>query len=158
MLEEVAKTWKRNGGGVIVEGNGEEFKTILKNIAACMVGGRVVQGRSLSRHSSAVFRAGQEENSASPRLGERPVIGRDDSQASLGFSELAVAERSDDEDEEYGKDLRAWLKVIGAFEQPRITYNVNKKHFERYVKRIASTAHIMTSESLDILWYTYKQR
>ncbi|KAI9788918.1 MAG: DNA-directed DNA polymerase epsilon, subunit B [Peltula sp. TS41687] len=134
VLEEVAKTWKRNGGGVIVEGNGEEFKKILKNIAGCMLGGRLVQGRSLSRHSSAVFRTGtgREGESASPRFGDRPEVGRDDSQASLGMSELAVADRSDeDEDEEHSKDPRSWLKVIGAFEQPRITFDVNKKHFER---------------------------
>ena len=56
------------------------------------------------------------------------VLGREDSQSSLGFSTLDVEEEEEDEGL---KDPRKWLKVIDAFEQPRLAYNVGKKHFDR---------------------------
>jgi len=39
-----------------------------------------------------------------------------------------------DEDEDEGeRECRKWLKVVDAFEQPRLVYNVGKKHFDKYV-------------------------
>ncbi|KAL9068052.1 MAG: hypothetical protein Q9157_006627 [Trypethelium eluteriae] len=49
---------------------------------------------------------------------------------------MSKLEVEDEEDER--RDPRAWMKVIGAFEQPRLVYNVGKKHFE----------HIQTPPSL----------
>ena len=65
------------------------------------------------------------------RLGIRPTkhLTRDDSATSFGMSSLGVEE--DDQDDEGLRDPRKWLKVINAYDQPRMLYNVTKKHFEK---------------------------
>lgn len=131
VLEEVAKSWKSRNGGVIVDGEGNDLKDILKNLEGSMSGGRIVASRELSRQNSLVLGSSQNGEVSHTRLGLRPnVLGREDSQSSLGMSTLDV----EDEDEDDGlRDLRKWLKVIDAFEQPRLVYNVGKKHFDRFV-------------------------
>jgi DNA polymerase epsilon subunit 2 len=121
VLEEVAKSWKKCGGQVIVEGESETLKGIIKTLEGSMMGGRIVQGSNLSRQSS--FNFGPEISG----LPSRPIL---DSNTSFGMSKLEV-EDHDDEDEHL-KDPRDWLKVVGAFEQPRMIYNVTQKHFEKY--------------------------
>lgn len=114
----MAKSWKRINGGVIVDGDGLELKDILKNLEGSMSGGRIIQGRSMSRQNSLML-----NDSRDSPLG---ALSREDSQQSLGMSGLDV------EDEDEGiKDPRHWMKVINAFEQPRLLYNVTKKHFDK---------------------------
>ena len=134
MLEEVAKSWKSRNGGVIVEGEGNDLKDILKNLEGSMIGGRIVAGRELSRQNSLMLGSSQTGEVSHTRLGLRPnVLGREDSQSSLGTSTLDV----EDADEDDGlRDPRKWLKVIDAFEQPRLVYNVGKKHFDRFVNNL----------------------
>ncbi|KAI9704567.1 MAG: DNA-directed DNA polymerase epsilon, subunit B [Bogoriella megaspora] len=112
VLEEVARMWKKSSGDVIVKDEGDSLKGILKSLEACMSGGKVVQRGGLSRQGSL-----QTETS-------RAGIG--DRQESFGMSSLGV----EDEEQDESRDPRAWLKVIGAFEQPRLAYNTTKKHFE----------------------------
>jgi DNA polymerase epsilon subunit 2 len=129
VLEEVAKSWKNRSGGVIVNGEGSELKDILKNLEGSMSGGRIVAAREPSRQNSLVLGSLQNGEVSHTRLGLRPgVLGREDSQSSLGLSNLDVEEEDDDEGLE---DPRKWLKVIDAFEQPRLMYNVGKKHFDK---------------------------
>ncbi|TVY93195.1 DNA polymerase epsilon subunit B [Lachnellula willkommii] len=132
VLEEVAKSWKNRNGGVIVQGEDSGLKDILKNLEGSMSGGRIVAARELSRQNSLVLGSSQNGEVSHTRLGFRPGglagLGREDSQSSLGLSNLDV---EDDEDDEGVKDPRKWLKVIDAFEQPRLIYNVGKKHFDR---------------------------
>jgi DNA polymerase epsilon subunit 2 len=131
VLEEVAKSWKNRNGGVIVEGGGNELKDILKNLEGSMVGGRIVAARELSRQNSLVLGSSQNGEVSHTRLGLRPnLLSREDSQSSLGMSTLEV---NDEEDEDGLRDPRKWLNVIDAFEQPRLVYNVAKKHFDRFV-------------------------
>ena len=134
VLEEVAKSWKSRNGGVIVEGDGNDLKDILKNIEGSMSGGRIVATRELSRQNSLVLGSSQAGEVSHTRLGLRPnVLGREDSLSSLGISTLDV----EDEEEDDGlRDPRKWLKVIDAFEQPRLVYNVGKKHFDRLVGKL----------------------
>ncbi|KZF20098.1 hypothetical protein L228DRAFT_263397 [Xylona heveae TC161] len=128
VLEEVAKSWKKLGGPVIVDGESAELQTILKNIEGAMSGGRIQQGKSLSRQNSFAFGDGLEKLAADAVGGGSPgSLEREDSQASFGLSALGM----DEEEEELASDPRKWLKVISAFEQPRLFYNVAKKHFER---------------------------
>ncbi|QSZ36732.1 hypothetical protein DSL72_006615 [Monilinia vaccinii-corymbosi] len=130
VLEEVAKSWKNRSGGVIVDGEGTELKEILKALEGNMSGGRVVVGRELSRQNSLVLGSSQHGEVSHTRLGLRPGnVPREDSQSSLGMSMLEV---DDEADEDGLRDPRKWLKVIDAFEQPRLVYNVAKKHFDRY--------------------------
>jgi len=122
VLEEIAKSWKKCGGQVIVEGDNETLKGILKTLEGSMSGGRVVQGSNLGRQSSFNFGpeiAGQMN---------RPSI---DTNNSFGMSSLEVEDK--DEEEDLLKDPREWMKVIGAFEQPKLIYNATQKHFEKYV-------------------------
>ncbi|KAE9378074.1 hypothetical protein N431DRAFT_399446 [Stipitochalara longipes BDJ] len=129
VLEEVAKSWKNRNGGVIVDGEGNDLKDIMKNLEGSMSGGRIVASRELSRQNSLVLGSSQDGGVSQTRLGIRPnVFGREDSQSSLGMSALDV---EDEEDEDDLRDPRKWLNVIDAFEQPRLAYNVAKKHFDR---------------------------
>ncbi|KAH7064404.1 DNA polymeras-like protein epsilon subunit B [Paraphoma chrysanthemicola] len=120
VLEEVAKSWKKCGGQVIVEGESETLKGILKTLEGSMIGGRIVQGSTMSRQSS--FNFGPETDG----LPHRPGL---DSNTSFGMSSLEVEDH--DEDEDLLKDPREWLKVVGAFDQPRMIYNVTQKHFDK---------------------------
>lgn len=128
MLEEVAKTWKKESGQVIVEGDGESLKSILKMLEGSMSGGRIVNASNLSRHGSFNFSADANSKSI-PSLESRPSL---DHNASFGISNLEVEDK--DEEDELLKDPREWMKVIGAFEQPKLVYNVSKKHFDKCVQ------------------------
>jgi DNA polymerase epsilon subunit 2 len=120
VLEEVAKSWKKCGGQVIVEGDSETLKGILKTLEGAMLGGRITQGSNLSRQSSFNF---------GPEIAGLPSRPAPDSNTSFGMSSLEVDDH-EDEDEQL-KDPRDWLKVIGAFEQPRMIYNITQKHFDK---------------------------
>jgi DNA polymerase epsilon subunit 2 len=151
-LEEVSRAWKARGGGVMVDAKALEFGEILKALEGSMVGGRVVDGGSgitggaraaqaagvsglaggLVRQNSLLLETTQESDMASTRLGLRPSGGlvREDSNASFGMSALDVEEDGDDSGL---SDPRRWLKVVDAFSQPRYVYNIDKRHFERFV-------------------------
>jgi DNA polymerase epsilon subunit 2 len=114
-----------------VEGDGSDLKDILKNLEGSMIGGRIVANRELSRQNSLVLGSSQHGETSHTRHGLRPdILGRQDSLSSLGMSSLDV---EDDEEDDGLRDPRKWLKVIDAFEQPRLVYNVGKKHFDRLV-------------------------
>ncbi|KAK4104207.1 hypothetical protein N658DRAFT_420359 [Parathielavia hyrcaniae] len=135
VLEEVARTWKNRNGGVIVDGASAELKDILKTLEGNMSGGRIMGGaRGLSRQNSLMVEPTEDEDHSKTRLGLRPTasLTRDDSQASFSMSSIGLDEEPDDE---ALQDVRRWLKVIGAFEQPRYTYNVAKKHFEKIASK-----------------------
>lgn len=106
---------------MIVEGDNEILKGILRTLEGSMMGGRVVQGSIMSRQSSFNF------SSEMPSLVSRPAL---DSNKSFGMSSLNVEDK--DKEEDLLKDTREWMKVIGAFEQPKFIYNVTQKHFEKY--------------------------
>ncbi|KAH8670974.1 DNA polymerase alpha/epsilon subunit B-domain-containing protein [Xylariales sp. PMI_506] len=128
VLEEVAKSWKNRNGGVIVDGASSELKDILKALECNMSGGRIVTGKELSRQNSLAIESLDASDLANTRLGLRPTtLSREDSQRSFGMTSLDMDE---DEDDSLG-DPRQWVKVINAYEQPRMVYNVSKKHFER---------------------------
>ncbi|KAJ4314475.1 DNA-directed DNA polymerase epsilon, subunit B [Fusarium piperis] len=128
VLEEVARSWKNRNGGVIVEGTSKELQEILKALEGNMSGGRVTgPARGLPRGDSMLDI--KDNEALNTRLGLRPAeLTTDDSNKSFGMSGLGVEEEPE---EENTKDPRAWLKIINAYEQPRLIYNVSKKHFER---------------------------
>ena len=135
VLEEVAKSWKKSGGGVIVEADGDKLHDILKAVSGCMAGGRILQGRAISRQSS--FAASGQER----QVPERPLVSREDSQTNLGLSNLALNGAVEvDDDEGHSMDPRSWLKVVGAFDQPKIVYNAQKNHFEKSVPSLIESS------------------
>ncbi|KAJ5585360.1 uncharacterized protein N7459_005160 [Penicillium hispanicum] len=117
-LDEVAKIWKRAGGGVIVEeGKGASLKNILQTLEGSMSGGRVVSGKPNSQDGS---------NKTTFGVDVGRTESNNDSQGSL------ATRPGDAQEDESNLSLhpRHWLKVIDAFELPRLTYNVDKKYFE----------------------------
>lgn len=117
VLDEVAKMWRKNGGAVIVEeGNGASIKAILQTLEGSMVGGRIVgPGKT-----------------ASAERDQNPLLRGQDVAMDGGIVAGHADSQQDDnaEETEQASDPRRWLKVISAFEQPRLTYNATKKHFE----------------------------
>ncbi|KAJ5121202.1 DNA polymerase alpha/epsilon subunit B [Penicillium bovifimosum] len=112
VLDEVAKIWKRAGGGVIVEeGKGASLKTILQTLEGSMSGGRVVSGKSTSQDGPL----------------KASSLGLDDGRIETGDTSNPGTE---EDDTQLSLHPRNWLKVIAAFDLPRLTYNVDKKYFE----------------------------
>ncbi|KAI0811934.1 DNA polymerase epsilon subunit B [Xylaria sp. FL0064] len=131
VLEEVARSWKSRNGGVIVDGGSQELKDILKTLEGNMSGGRIGTAPELSRQNSLALEVAQQSELSNTRLGLRPTsnLTREDTQTSFGMSSLGMQEG--EPDDEGLNHLRNWLKVVNAFDQPRMLYNVSKKHFER---------------------------
>lgn len=131
VLEEIARSWKNRNGGVIVDGKSKELHDILKTLEGNMSGGKIVgPGKGLPRGNSMLDV--KDGDAVNTRLGLRPSAPpREDSNASFGMSGLGVQEDAQQDDDESTNDPRAWLNVINAFDQPRLVYNVGKKHFER---------------------------
>ncbi|KAI1167696.1 DNA polymerase epsilon subunit B [Nemania serpens] len=131
VLEEVARSWKGRNGGVIVDGNSQELKDILKTLEGNMSGGRIGSAPALGRQDSFALDVAQESDLSNTRLGLRPAsnLTREDTQTSFGLSSLGV--QQDDPDDEGLNHPRNWLKVVDAFDHPRMLYNISKKHFER---------------------------
>lgn len=119
-LDEVAKIWKRAGGGVIVEeGKGASLKAILQTLESSMSGGRVVAGKGNA----------QDGTGRSNSLGV--AVGRMDTSNDHSQGSLTMRDGDIDEDEsKLSFHPRHWLKVVDAFDLPRLTYNVDKKYFE----------------------------
>lgn len=126
VLDEVAKLWRAESGPVIVEDNAK-LKGVLKTLEGSMSGGRVgavKSGAKLSRESSFAF---GNDGAVEPANGDgRPTLEHHGS--SFGMSGLNVDE-ADHEAEDSSKDPRAWIKVISAYSQPRLSYDAEKKHF-----------------------------
>ncbi len=97
-----------------------------------MSGGKIISGpRGLIRQNSLMLDSAQAPELSNTRRGLRPTasLSREDSQASIGVSGLEMEE----EEPEDGKlkDPRSWLKVVGAYDQPRLLFDITKKHFEK---------------------------
>ena len=127
ILDEIAKQWKRQGAGIIVEdGPDKKLTAILKILEPCMLAGRLDAGK-LSRTNSSTGSLSRQNS-----LDLRPGFNRDDSQASLGISGLDVQDDGEEDEELNNKyaDARPFLKVISAFQQPRLSYSTTKKTIE----------------------------
>ncbi|KAL3457736.1 DNA polymerase alpha/epsilon subunit B-domain-containing protein [Aspergillus heterothallicus] len=113
VLDEVAKSWRKAGGGVIVEeGKGASLKAILQTLEGNMSGGRI----------------------SDPRLapGEGPA--KPTSTGGIPSLQPSSSMMSEDQDADESETTmvhpRHWIRVIEAFETPRLTYNAEKRHFE----------------------------
>ncbi|KAB8230556.1 DNA polymerase epsilon noncatalytic subunit [Aspergillus alliaceus] len=118
VLDEVAKSWKKAGGGVIIEeGKGASLKTILQTIEGNMSGGRVIIGKA-----------------ATPDDVSLRVLNQYRGRAHLDIQLSPCAATTLEDREQGDSDLpahpRSWIKVVDAFDIPRLTYNADKKYFE----------------------------
>jgi DNA polymerase epsilon subunit 2 len=115
VLDEVAKAWKKCGGGVIVEeGKGASLKSILQAVEGTMSGGRIALGRVPSGDRAA--------SSRSPDAGS----------TDLNRSNIHSTPDQEDQEEDSGPSMqiRNWIKAIDAFDLPRLSYNTDKKYFQ----------------------------
>lgn len=127
VLDEIAKQWKRQAAGIIVEdGPDKKLTAILKILEPCMFAGKIDTGK-LSRTNSSMATLSRTNSHD-----VRPDLSRDDSQTSFGISGLDVqdGEEGEDELETNYPDVRPFLKVISAFQQPRLSYSTTKKTIE----------------------------
>ncbi|ETN39447.1 uncharacterized protein HMPREF1541_05670 [Cyphellophora europaea CBS 101466] len=127
VLDEIAKQWKRQGAGIIVEdGPDKKLTAILKMLEQCMSAGRLDTGK-LSRTNSSLGSL-----SRTTSLEIRPEMNRDDSQTSFGISALDVQDEAEENEnlESRYPDARPFMKVISAFQQPRLSYSTTKKTIE----------------------------
>ena len=125
VLDEAAKSWKKHGGGVIVPGDGDELRSILRNLERSMSGGRSSQQDEFNSQGS--FALGNTAGNTTVSGSALGTVEKEDSEASFRVSALGVHGYGDITSSE---DPRRWLKIVGAFEQPRLTYNIKQKHFE----------------------------
>ena len=116
-LDELAKTLKKNSGNAIIDGDSKEFGEAILRLEGCMSGGRIVSTSS-SRGSSTL----------------QPTEIRSDDR-SLSLEDTHDAPGPSIPGEVRGecncKDPRKWLKVVGAFGQPRLAYNADRRQFEK---------------------------
>ena len=123
VIEEVAKTWKKNGGTLIVDGDTRELRNILKSLESCMHGGRLIPKNDLNHESTSSLA----DNSP------HEIAYNDQSYGAYESSrrDLVAASTDAGEGSRSDQNPRRWLRVVGAFEQPRLTYNATKRHFEK---------------------------
>ncbi|RKF71627.1 DNA polymerase epsilon subunit B [Golovinomyces cichoracearum] len=129
VLEEISKSWKNRNGNVIVDGANNDFKEILKYLEACMIGGRVVS-REISRQNSFVLEKPLDSHIGQNHLNNKLEGDRNGNNV-LSIMSSSSSDPNDQENREILRDPRNWLKVIDAFDQPRLVYNPSKKQFDR---------------------------
>ncbi|KAI5807499.1 DNA polymerase alpha/epsilon subunit B-domain-containing protein [Peziza echinospora] len=123
LLDEIARTWKRNEGpgGILVDG-GDSLKTILKGLEVPHQQGKGVGASLLGRQASFDINKGLPEMGE----GEDVMMGEGaDNQRGTATQDLPTKD---------GLDPRKYLKVVDAFKQPKYIYNMQKKQFERAPK------------------------
>ncbi|KAL4960931.1 DNA polymerase epsilon noncatalytic subunit [Aspergillus stella-maris] len=114
-LDEVAKIWRKAGGGVIVEeGKGASLQGILQSLEGHMSGGRIIDSRLDSREGPTRVTS----------AGGIPGLQHSDSAIA------ATGDQAPDDSDETMIHPRHWLKVVEAHKTPRLRYNAEKKHFE----------------------------
>ncbi|KAL8710798.1 MAG: hypothetical protein Q9220_004601 [cf. Caloplaca sp. 1 TL-2023] len=128
VLDETAKAWKKNGGNVIVPGEGSDLSNMLQNLEECMVGGRIVHQPTLTRHSSRKL----DQGLPATALSESDTRSSHDALHNVG---PRASVHTYPEEDSHPRDPRHWLRIIDAFEQPHFTYNVTNKHFEAASRR-----------------------
>jgi len=121
VLEEVARSWKKGDGRVIVDDKGPKLKDILITLEAQMSGGRIVGGAGrggLSRQGSLI----------GLQRSDSLILQTEDSQEGVSAVDVDADEIEEEEGE---RNPRRWMKVVDALGQPRLVYNATRKHFEK---------------------------
>ncbi|KAF3914960.1 hypothetical protein ABW20_dc0110220 [Dactylellina cionopaga] len=123
LLEEVARTWKRNEGSsaILVDGN-EALKTVIRDLE--VEGPSAVKANLLTRGDSFDFAKAESRSLNTP----------DDSQPSSQLaSQTAILVSKGGPDLE-DINPRDYLQVVDAFTQPKYKYNHTRKQFDRAPK------------------------
>lgn len=119
---------------MIIGGEDESLSSILRNIESSIVEGQTAQVDDSDRQQRFIIDPplSSEDHQVCNEASE--ILNREDSQASLGLPALHIGDDDKDDhdadDDGQPKDLRRYLKLIQAFDQPRLWYNSTQKHFE----------------------------
>lgn len=116
---------------MIVGGEDEYLPRILRNIESSLIPGTLSSHfDGLDRQQSQIFGVSTLSEVPQTRTESR-LLAREDSQTTLGLHiEKDDEDGHDTDGNSQANDPRRYLKVIQAFEQPRLWYNRTQKHFE----------------------------
>lgn len=118
VLDEVAKNWRKSGGGVIVEeGKGASLKAILQVLEGNMNGGRIMPGK-----------VNLDEKAAS--TGNPDNVDSNCNNIQLNTNSTPSLEGNEEDGSYLSLHIRSWIKVIDAFDLPCLSYNADKKYFQ----------------------------
>ncbi|RVD82540.1 uncharacterized protein DFL_006962 [Arthrobotrys flagrans] len=126
LLEEVARTWKRNEGAaaILVDGN-EALKAVIRDLE--VEGPNANKASLLTRGESFDFAGASGMNTASPG-GD----GEEGSSQQLQSAQMVITSKAGPNLEDINP--RDYIHVIDAFSQPKYKYNHSRKQFERAQK------------------------
>ena len=140
VLDHAAKQWKKNGGGVLVPGEGDDLATILRSIQIATEAGKLRMQPSSNKQEAALHTDSHSNTNKNHSLTDQQagwVNGQDDLDASaLGTNHASGTDNL--------KEARQYLTVVSAFEQPRLSYNAKQKHFDHGFgssSLLATTSH-----------------
>lgn len=123
-LDGIAKYWKTSGGGIIVSDDGDALKIALRHTEDFMDGNKVHNHTGPEQDANRTLDRQNIVRATTTRLPEPGgADGRD-----AYISSDANIEVSRGSNHSTGPDK--WFKVIGAFDQPRLNYDITKKHFD----------------------------
>ncbi|MCJ1352373.1 MAG: DNA-directed DNA polymerase epsilon, subunit B [Icmadophila ericetorum] len=125
VLEKAARIWKNDGGGIIVEADNNLFGGLLQQLESCV---------RRAEFQSAAWDSQNSTDTSTPDI-ESQVQGADSGLKISDFvaPKLKTTESypADSGQGPGGKEVRSWLKLINALEQPQLIYDPLKKHFEK---------------------------
>ncbi|KAF3939292.1 hypothetical protein ABW19_dt0200127 [Dactylella cylindrospora] len=137
LLEEVARTWKRNEGAaaILVDGN-DALKAVIRDLDVEGSGGSKVS--LLTRNESFDFAGAEGLPTDTPE---------DSTPSSQQASQTIISSKA------IGPDLddinpRDYLHIVDAFTQPKYKYNATRKQFERFVNACSLPLQLRLVDSL----------
>lgn len=139
VCEEVARAWKKAGGGAIVDdgvntreqGKQGLLASILSNLESCMSGGRV-RPEALEKRVKNLAISGSALGARDERTGGK-----------RNFSNGGdMLDDNNGDDDIESLQTRSFIKVVSAFDQPRLVYNITKRHFDLASKRASLFAPV----------------
>ena len=126
VLDEAARAWRGVHAAVIVDGDADDFQSILKDLEECILNGQISNldnGHGLASVNLAHRERQQPDNVEGSAL--RPQLSNPGDQGS-GISA---------DEAQLSLDPRHWLAVVDAFAQPRWLYDASKGHFNKVSKK-----------------------
>lgn len=140
VLDHTAKQWKKNGGGVLVPGDGDDLATILRSIQFATEAGKLRMQTCPSKHEAFLHTDPHSNTNEDHSLTDqqaRWVNGQNDLGAPTSSTNPVPGTDN-------LKEARQYLTVVSAFEQPRLSYNAKQKHFDHGFgspSLLATTSH-----------------
>ncbi|KAK6360570.1 DNA-directed DNA polymerase epsilon, subunit B [Orbilia blumenaviensis] len=128
LLEEVARTWKRNEGAaaILVDGN-DALKAVIRDLE--VEGSGANKASLLTRGESFDFAGASGMNTASPGLDDDEGSSQQHQQQS---AQMVINSKTGPNLEDINP--RDYIHVVDAFSQPKYKYNHSRKQFERAQK------------------------